>query len=155
MKPLEIKIFPDEILRMESVLVKEITRKEIKILKQMLNTMKHFKGLGLAAPQIGVSRRLIVAGVGEDIFQLANPEIIDRGGKDKMIEGCLSISQIMLEIERAYRVVVRGLNEKGDHIEIEAQGLLARVFQHEIDHLNGKLIIDYRKQNNLIEQEVI
>ena len=74
---------------------------------------------------------------------MANPKILEFKGKDMMEEGCLSVPEALVDIERAERIVVQGLNEKGEFVEVELKGLLARVIQHEIDHLNGKLIVDY------------
>ena len=109
----------------------------------MVYTMQYFGGIGLAAPQVGIPSRLIIAGVGNRIVKLANPQIIETKGRDKMAEGCLSIPNIRVEVKRPYEVVIEGINEKGKLTQIKAKGLLARVLQHEIDHLNGKLIIDY------------
>jgi len=105
--------------------------------------MRHFTGIGLAAPQIGIAKSLIVADIGEGIVRLANPVILRTKGSDKMQEGCLSIPGVGVVIDRPDEIIVSGLNEKGKLIELEAHGLLARVLQHEIDHLKGKLIIDY------------
>jgi peptide deformylase len=144
MEPLAVYKFPDAILRKDSIGLKEITDRERDLFEKMLFTMGHFCGIGLAAPQIGISKKLIVAGVEDKIVKLANPEIIFSRGHDKMAEGCLSVPDTRVEIERYTEITVKGLDEKGEAIEMEATGLLARVLQHEIDHLNGKLIIDYR-----------
>jgi len=143
MELLVIKKYPDKILREQCQPIEKITEKEIKLFGDMLFTMKHFCGIGLAAPQIGILKKLIVAEVEEKTIKLANSEIIDIRGSDNMTEGCLSVPDVTVDIERPNRVVVRGLNEKGDIVEIKANGLLARVLQHEIDHLKGKLIINY------------
>ena len=143
MKILEIKKYPDSILRQKCEPVEAVTSKEKRLFESMLLALRNFYGIGLAAPQIGESRRLIVADVEGKIIKLANPEIIKADGKDKMVEGCLSIPDVSVEVERPSSVIVKGLNEKGETVEIKANGLLARVLQHEIDHLNGKLIIDY------------
>jgi peptide deformylase len=144
MEPLAVYKFPDAILRKDSIGLKEITDRERDLFEKMLFTMGHFCGIGLAAPQIGISKKLIVAEVEDKIVKLANPEIIFTRGYDKMAEGCLSVPDTRVEIERYTEITVKGLDEKGEAIEMEATGLLARVLQHEIDHLNGKLIIDYR-----------
>ncbi len=144
MNPLVIKKHPDKILREKCAQVEKITNKEKKLFDKMFFTMKYFHGIGLAAPQIGISKRLIVACVEERTIKLANPEIIDISGADNMVEGCLSIPDITVDIKRPFEVVVKGLNEKGENAEIKVKGLLARVLQHEIDHLKGRLIIDYR-----------
>jgi len=143
MEPLEIRKYPDKVLRENSIDIEEITDKETELFEKMLFTMKRFIGIGLAAPQIGINKKLIVAEVEERTIKLANPEIVKFNGTDQMTEGCLSVPNFSAGIERSYEIIVKGLNEKGEAIYIETEGLLARVLQHEIDHLHGKLIIDY------------
>lgn len=143
MEPLKIRKYPDSILRKKCARVEKITNVEIRLLEEMLFTMRHFAGIGLAAPQIGIARNLIVADIGEGAIRLANPVILKTGGSDKMEEGCLSIPGTGVLIDRPDEIIISGLNESGKVIELEARGLLARVLQHEIDHLQGKLIIDY------------
>ena len=142
-KILEIKKYPDKILREESRVVEKIAEREMKVFEDMFSTMRNSSGIGLAAPQVGINQRLIVADIDGQLLKLANPELIKAEGKDKMEEGCLSVPGVLVNIERPYEVVVKGLNEKGELVEIKARGLLARILLHEIDHLNGKLIIDY------------
>jgi len=143
MKPLEIRKFPDRVLREKCQPIIEISEREKKLFAKMLFTMKHYNGIGLAAPQIGILDRLIVACIEEEPIMLANPEIVDAKSCEIMIEGCLSIPDVSVEVERPFEIIAKGLNGKGEVIELKASGLLARVLQHEIDHLNGKLIIDY------------
>jgi len=143
MEPLEIKKYPDSALRKKALEVKEITDTEVKLFEEMLFTMRHFAGIGLAAPQIGISKNLIVVDIGEGPIKLANPVVLNAKGSDKMEEGCLSMPGVVVVIDRPDKIMVSGLNEKGRVVELEAQGILARVLQHEIDHLRGKLIIDY------------
>lgn len=143
MEPSSITKYPDKILRESCAWVDEVTDKEKELFKNMLFTMRYFSGIGLAAPQIGISKRLIVAEVEEKVIRLANPEIIEARGSGSMEEGCLSVPDTIVEIKRPYEVVIKGLNENGDEVEIKAEGLLARVLQHEIDHLDGRLISDY------------
>jgi len=142
-KIFQIKKYPNSILRKKCKIVEAVTTKEVEFFENMVFTIRAFNGIGLAAPQIGISRQLIVADTREGLIKLANPQIIEVKGNDKMVEGCLSIPGAEVEIKRRYKVTVKGLNEKGKTIEIKAKGLLARVLQHEIDHLKGKLIIDY------------
>jgi peptide deformylase len=149
MEPLEIKKYPDSVLRKKTHEIKEITDKEVKFFEEMIFTMRHFAGIGLAAPQIGIARNLIVADTGEGIIRLANPVILKTNGLDKMEEGCLSIPGVGVVIDRPDEIIISGLNENNQLIEIKAKGLLARVLQHEIDHLKGRLIIDYL---NLLEK---
>jgi len=143
MDPLEIKKYPNVVLRKKCARVEEITDREIKLFDEMLFTMRHFAGIGLAAPQVGIARDLIVADIGEGAIQLANPVILRRKGMDHLEEGCLSIPGVAVSVERSYEVTVSGLNEKGQAVEFKVRGLMARVLQHEVDHLKGKLIIDY------------
>jgi len=143
MEPLEIKKYPDSVLRKKALEIKEITDKEVKLFEEMLFTMRHFAGIGLAAPQIGISENLIVVDIGEGPIKLANPVVLNVKGSSKMEEGCLSIPGVGVVIDRPGKIIISGLNEKGKVVELEAEGLLARVLQHEIDHLRGKLIIDY------------
>ena len=140
---LEIKKYPEPILRKKSSKILEITPKEAKLFEDMLLTMYTFSGIGLAAPQVGSPLQIIVADVGEGAIRLANPRIIKSKGEDRLIEGCLSLPDINVQIKRPYEILVDGLNEKGKRVEVKASGLLARVIQHEIDHLKGRLIIDY------------
>jgi peptide deformylase len=140
---LEIKRYPESILRKKSTHIPEITPREVKLLDDMLLTMYTFNGVGLAAPQIGKTVQLIVADVGEGVIKLINPHIIKAKGEGRLIEGCLSLPDINVEIKRPYEILVEGLNEKGERVEIDTKGLLARVIQHEMDHLRGRLIIDY------------
>ncbi|MBN1869783.1 MAG: peptide deformylase [Candidatus Omnitrophica bacterium] len=143
MEPLDIKKYPDVVLRKRCVRLQEMTDSETILFEKMLFTMRHFAGIGLAAPQIGISKRLIVADIGEGAIKLANPIILKSKGLDQMEEGCLSIPGVGVAVDRPDEVIVSGLNEKGRAIEVKTKGLMARVLQHEIDHLNGKLIIDY------------
>lgn len=146
MKLLQIRKFPDPILRVECFKVEEITPKELDLFDDMVYTMRENNGIGLAAPQVGIAKRLIVCMNEEGrVVRLANPEIVKVRGSEIMAEGCLSLPDEKVEIERNYEVVVIGLDDKNKEVEIKAKGLFARVLQHEIDHLNGKLIIDYRR----------
>jgi peptide deformylase len=143
MKAFDIKKYPEKILREKSCSVDEIGARERGLLDRMFFTMKHFSGIGLAAPQVGIPERLIVAEAGDKIIKLANPEILDKSGGDSMTEGCLSLPGVGVNVKRPYKVFVRGLDETGKTVDIEAEGLLARVLQHEIDHLNGIVIVNY------------
>jgi peptide deformylase len=109
----------------------------------MFDTMYAAEGIGLAAPQVGRTERVTVMDVEGQKFAFINPEIIEAEGVARGEEGCLSIPDIFGEVPRATRVIVRALNEKGERVEAEGTELLARCMQHEIDHLDGKLFIDY------------
>jgi len=149
MEPLKISEYPNNILRKKCASVERISDNEVKLFEEMLFTMRHFTGIGLAAPQIGIAKSLIVADIGEGAIKLANPTILKVKGSDKMEEGCLSIPGVGVVIDRPDEIIVSGLNELGKAVEFKAGGLLARVLQHEIDHLKGRLIIDYL---NLLEK---
>ena len=109
----------------------------------MLRFMREHHGIGLAAPQVGVLQRVVVADTGQGPVCLANPEILDQVGSDTMVEGCLSLPGIAVEVERNTQMELRGQDHRGKKVEFEATGLLARVLQHEVDHLDGVLICDY------------
>ncbi len=143
MKILDVKKYPEKILREKCQAVEKITEREIELFENMLFTMCHLSGIGLAGPQVDINQRLIVADIGEEPVKLADPQVIEIKGKDKMEEGCLSVPGALVKIERPEEIIITGLNEEGKYVEIKAKGLLARVLLHEIDHLNGKLILDY------------
>ncbi len=131
----------DEILRKISKPVTEINESIEILLDDMYETMKN-EGVGLAAPQVGILKRVIVIDVGEGVLELINPEIISQEGEQIAVEGCLSIPGVFGEVRRPDKVTVEGLNRKGQKVIIEGEALLARVLCHEIDHLNGILFKD-------------
>lgn len=139
---LEIRLVGDPVLRSRAKPVKHVTRSIKELLEDMANTMYESSGVGLAAPQVGVSKRLVVVDAGDGLISLINPEIVRREGSETGMEGCLSIPGIYGEVERASRVVVEGLGPDGRRKWVEGEGLLARVLQHEIDHLDGILFVD-------------
>ena len=140
---LEIKEYGDPILREKALLVEEITSDILNLIKDMAESMYASSGVGLAAPQVGVSKRIITIDEDEEkLLVLLNPEIIKSEGEAVDEEGCLSLPGIYSEVERSSKVTVKALNENGDSIEITKEGLTARALQHEIDHLNGILFID-------------
>lgn len=143
MSILDIRVFGDSVLRNDTTPVAQITDELRVLVKNMFDTMYLAKGIGLAAPQIGRSERVAVIDVDDTPFVVINPEIIHRAGKSKAEEGCLSIPDIYGDVERATVVRVRALDIEGILFEIDADALLARCLQHEIDHLHGKLFIDY------------
>ena len=112
------------------------------LLDDMAETMYKAEGVGLAAPQVGILRRVCVVDVGEGLIELINPVITERSGSQKGSEGCLSVPDRYEEVTRPNKVTVRAQNRKGENIEIKAEGFLARAFCHEIDHLDGILYID-------------
>ncbi|HET7373773.1 MAG TPA: peptide deformylase [Gemmatimonadaceae bacterium] len=144
MSILEIRVLGDPILREETKPVAEITDELRALAKNMFDTMDLARGIGLAAPQVGRTERMAVIGVEDQRFVIINPEIVEADGKTaKAEEGCLSIPDVYGDVERPARVRVRALDLEGKTFEVEAGELLARCLQHEIDHLHGKLFIDY------------
>lgn len=145
MPKLEIKIYPDKILMRKSHGVKSIGKEERRLAFDMIETMRAVNGVGLAAPQVGISKRIIVAEDPENnraALILVNPRIVKKKGRTKFCEGCLSIPQITSDVIRPEIVVVEALNLDGKVLKIDTGGLLARILQHEIDHLDGILFID-------------
>jgi len=132
----------EPVLREKARPVPKITPNVIKLLENMADTMYDARGVGLAAPQVGVSKRVVVVDAGDGLIELINPEIITREGMATDSEGCLSIPGVTGEVQRAARVTVRALDREGREMEYEGEGLLARAFQHEIDHLEGILFVD-------------
>ncbi|MEW6727370.1 peptide deformylase [Desulforudis sp. 1088] len=133
---------PDPILKEKAVAVKEITPQILRLIRNMFDTMYAAKGIGLAAPQIGVSKRVIVVDVENSPMALINPEITFFAGRESGTEGCLSIPGYWGEVERARTVEVKALNPDGEQVVVKAEGYMARALQHEIDHLDGILFID-------------
>jgi len=138
----KIRTKEDEVLRKKSKEVKSIDNRTLMLVQDMLDTMYNANGVGLAAPQIGILKRIVVIDVGLGPMVLINPEIVETRGEAKDIEGCLSIPGEQGTVIRPKYAKVRALNEKGEYIEVEGEDLLARAFCHEIDHLNGILYTD-------------
>lgn len=132
----------DAVLREKAKPVNKITPNIIKLLENMKDTLYAAEGVGLAAPQIGISKRVVVIDVGEGLLELINPEIISAQGEDVDVEGCLSIPGVQGEVKRYAKVVVKALDRNGKEFTITGTGLLSRALQHEIDHLDGILFID-------------
>ena len=140
---LEINEYGEPVLREKALPVKEVTPEILNIIKDMAETMYADSGVGLAAPQVGVSKRIILVDGEEDgLIVLINPMIIKSEGEAVAEEGCLSIPGIYSQVKRASKVTVKALNENGDPIEITKEALTARALQHEIDHLDGILFVD-------------
>ena len=139
---LRIVLVGDPVLRRKAEPVPKPTRRVQKLLRDMADTMYNAKGVGLAAPQVGVSERLIVVDTGQGLVSLVNPVLLKAQGNARDVEGCLSIPGRSGYVTRAAQVVVGGLDPQGRHTKVEAGGYFARALQHEIDHLNGILFID-------------
>lgn len=143
---LDILIYPDERLRMVAAPVERIDGDLQLLIDNMLETMYDAPGVGLAATQVGVNQRVVVIDVSEKKDQplaLINPEVLSTDGLEEGEEGCLSLPGVYEIVRRASRVVVRAQDRDGETVEIDADGLLGVCVQHEIDHLDGKLFVDY------------
>lgn len=174
---LDILLYPNSTLRKKCDPVEEIDNDLIQLLDDMAGTMYDAPGIGLAAPQVGVSKRILVADIkprermqeteeGEEeillppdrteLIELINPEIVFSDGEIVGEEGCLSIPGFVSDVKRKYEVTVEGYNRDGELIEIQCEDLLARVFQHEIDHLDGVLFIDRlgRLKRELLKKKI-
>ena len=143
MSLLDIHVLGDPILRETTTPVAAMTDELRRLVDDMFETMYAAKGIGLAAPQVGRRERIAVVDVDDAPLVIVNPEIALSEGKIKGEEGCLSIPEIYGDVERAARVVVKALDRDGKPIEVEGTELLARCLQHEIDHLHGRLFLDY------------
>lgn len=140
---LEIKEYGESVLREKSLPVKEITPEILNLIRDMAEIMYATSGVGLAAPQIGVSKRIMVIDGEEDgLIVLINPIIVKSEGEVIEEEGCLSIPEVYSKVKRSLKVTVKALNENGEPIELTKEGLIARALQHELDHLEGILFID-------------
>ncbi|MDO6386437.1 MULTISPECIES: peptide deformylase [unclassified Uliginosibacterium] len=152
---LPILRYPDPKLHTKAKPVAVVDERIRKLVRDMAETMYEAPGIGLAATQVDVHERVIVIDVSEDrsgLLALINPEIIARDGEQTCEEGCLSVPGIYDTVTRSEHVTVRALNEKGERIEFEADGLLAVCVQHEMDHLEGKVFVEYLsplKQNRI------
>ena len=140
----EIRLSGDEILRKTSREVEEVTDKIRELLDDMVETMHKYNGVGLAAPQVGILKRVIVIDLydGEEPLQLVNPKIIKAKGKQEVEEGCLSFPNEYAKMVRPKEVTVEALDRDGNKIKITGKDLLAQALAHEIDHLNGILFVD-------------
>ncbi|AKN29413.1 peptide deformylase [Clostridium carboxidivorans P7] len=137
-----IRKYGDDLLRKKSRKVENIDDRIVTLLDDMAETMYDADGVGLAGPQVGILKRVVVIDVGEGILKLINPEIISTEGSYIDEEGCLSVPGEQGKVERPYKVKVKALNEKGEEIIVEGEELLARALCHEIDHLEGILFVD-------------
>lgn len=140
---LNIKKYPDKILKAKCAPVKVVDDKTRDILSDMIFTMHAVSGIGLAAPQIGIKKQIAVVDVGKGPLCLINPKVIGQSGKSTIEEGCLSINDAIIKVKRSENVKVNAIDESGKNVTVNASGLLATVIQHEIDHLNGTLILDH------------
>lgn len=152
MSILKIIRYPNPILKKKCKAVAKVDAKIKKLIEDMFETMKASNGIGLAAPQVAQIIRVIVVDVGNDPIALINPKIVKKSKETQIIEeGCLCLPGIVGPVERSAKIKVAGLDRKGNKVEYDATGLLATVFQHEIDHLDGKVFIDRIKDASLIK----
>jgi peptide deformylase len=138
----EVITYPSPILRKKSAVVEEVNEDLKQLVEDMAETMYASHGIGLAAIQIGIPKRVIVINVGEGLVVLVNPVIDKAEGETRTEEGCLCLPGVMVEVTRHETITVSGLSEAGQEVTIHAEGLMARALQHEIDHLEGTLIVD-------------
>ena len=139
----EIRTFGDPVLKSRATPVKDFDESLEHLAEEMLRVMREAEGVGLAANQIGRHKRIFVAAYEDEEYAIVNPVVEERSETtEKDVEGCLSIPETRVEVERPTAVTVSGLDPSGEPVRVEAEGLLARIFQHEIDHLDGVLILD-------------
>jgi peptide deformylase len=139
----EIRTFGDPVLKSRATPVKEFDESLEHLAEEMMRVMREAEGVGLAANQIGRLKRIFVAAHDDEVYVIVNPVIEEHSETtEKDIEGCLSIPETRVEVERPTAVTVSGRAPSGEPVRVEAEGLLARIFQHEIDHLDGVLILD-------------
>jgi peptide deformylase len=141
----------DPVLRQKSVAVPDVNNNVRRLLDDLAETLYAAKGVGLAAPQIGINKRVFVVDCGEGLWEVVNPEIVAMNGEDTSVEGCLSIPGVSGEVKRAAQVTFKGWDRNGREIRITAEGLGARALQHENDHLDGVLFID--KANKINDEQ--
>ena len=140
---LNIRLYGDPVLRKKSHPVKTVDQQDRMLINSLIETMQANKGVGLAAPQVGISKRILVADIGQGPIVIVNPRILKKSGSEAREEGCLSLPGIAVNVKRARNLVVRYWTENNETGEREYSDLLARIVLHEIDHLDGKLIVDY------------
>ena len=143
----QIRVMGDPVLRQEAKSIDNIDGRIIQMVDDMVPAMYQAEGIGLAAPQVGIQKRLFVYDIGEGPQTLVNPEIVDSDGEWAFEEGCLSVPGLSFEIIRPKEVHLIGRDLNGNEVSIEADELLARLFQHELDHLDGVLLLDHLERD--------
>ncbi|MEQ1700502.1 MAG: peptide deformylase [Ilumatobacteraceae bacterium] len=139
----EIRTYGDPVLKSQASAITEINGRVARLVEDMFDTLYDSdSGIALAAPQIGVQKQIVVWDIDEQPMALINPVVVESDGEWVYSEGCLSIPELYVDILRPNKVLVRGLDIDGNEVEIEAEELMGRMFQHEIDHLNGVLMFD-------------
>lgn len=145
----EIVKYPDPVLKKQAKAVSKTDPNLKRLIKDMADTLREVNGLGLAANQIGVLQRVFVYDDGTGLGVLVNPKIIRAEGEQIGLEGCLSVPGLQGDVKRAEKIIIQGMDDKGKKVKIEAEGLLARIFQHELDHLNGTLFVERADPDSL------
>lgn len=153
---LEIKKYPDPVLKKKSQSVEIFDEELAKFVQNLFTTMRSHDGVGLAAPQVGVLKKIAVVEYNGNSYVLINPKVVDQQGTQESEEGCLSFPGIYANVLRPQWVKVEAQNENGEIQTFEGEGYLARAFLHEMDHLSGKLFIDYLSiiKRNAIKKKV-
>ena len=149
----EIRELGDEVLRKKAKEVKILTPRLKELIGDMFDTMYAANGVGLAAPQVGILRRIVVIDCGDDPITLINPVIVEKDGEQIGEEGCLSVPGKVGVVKRAMHCRVRALDADMKEYEVEGEGLLARCLQHEIDHLDGKMYVDIAEEMHDVTAE--
>ena len=143
----QIRVLGDPVLRQEALPIENIDGRVVRMVKDMVPVMYEAEGIGLAAPQVGIQKRLFVYDMGEGPQTLVNPQITESDGEWAFEEGCLSVPGLSFEIIRPKQVHLVGRDLEGNEVSIEADELLSRLFQHELDHLDGILLLDHLDRN--------
>jgi peptide deformylase len=151
----DIRVLPDPVLRQKAKKVSKIDKSVQQLIDDMIETMRAAPGVGLAAPQVGVSLRIAVIEMpGREVMVLINPEIVKRQGERSVLEGCLSVPGYHGEIKRSVWVKVKAQDRQGRNTRLKGEDLLAQVLEHEIDHINGVLYIDHAERSGKLWKEV-
>ena len=146
---LKVRLYGDSCLREKCKVLKEVGPAERLFIQSMIEAMHKYKGIGLAAPQVGISQRILVADIGDGPIAVINPEVLEKDGLAVLEEGCLSIPDVTINVTRPVKILLRYMDENNEVQERIFEDLLARVILHETDHLDGKLIVDYATQEEL------
>ncbi|MCA9408732.1 MAG: peptide deformylase [Candidatus Omnitrophica bacterium] len=150
---LKVRLYPDPCLRIKSKTVKEIGPGERMLIEAMISAMHKEKGIGLAAPQVGINQRIFVADIGQGEHVFVNLQILQRSGEAVLEEGCLSIPGVNINVKRAFKIKVKYMDQFNNIHEETFEDLMARVILHENDHLDGKLIIDYASKEDIAKYD--
>jgi peptide deformylase len=150
MARLQIAVYPAPVLRKKALPVERVTPEMRAFLDAMADAMYDDNGVGLAAPQVGISLRIVVVDTDDKLVPLINPQIIASDGTQTGPEGCLSLPNLHATVTRAMRVTVRGINDRGKPVTLSGEGLWARAIQHELDHLDGVLFIDRAEPDSFV-----